>query len=106
MRAILVGVCATACVDVSPCVEEPLELWCRHDESVEGPTSDLPCDPPEAPPPAPSCGDYTLETTSGGYTSITHYFLDDAHVAVRYTTDTNHYCGGFDFWYGERIRCP
>jgi hypothetical protein len=98
---------------LTPC-HEPLALWCTHSEQAEGPDipegvarSDVACAPAEYRSEAvAACGDYETSGESGGYTGAQHFFLDGEHVGTRYWTDTNHYCGGFEFWYGEKVDCP
>ena len=97
-----------SCESREDCVDERLELWCFHEENAEGPeppTPDAVCDPPELTEAATTCGDYRVEGFRGPYVSEYHFFLEGEHVATRYTTDFNHYCGGFAYWYGTAIEC-
>jgi len=100
-------VAPSGCGALTPCVEEKLELWCFHEEEVPDEVRDAGCDPPtHEPDTLVACGDYEI-TPSGGpaFSHTTHVFLDGEHVATQYTTDGNTHCGGFEFWYGEKVRC-
>jgi hypothetical protein len=108
-RPLVVASALTSCRVFTPCVEERLELWCFHSELDSGPVGweeldDPACEPPELTE-GTACGRYEVDAAPGSFTSVTHYFLEGRHVATRYTTDVNTYCGGFDFWYGQKIDC-
>lgn len=107
-RWILLG--ASGCGAVTPCVEERLELWCYHDEAAHGlvlpegvPASDLACETPSSEG-AIAVGAYEVADTAPGFSGVDHWFLEGEHVATRYWTDVNHYCGDFEFWYGRKPR--
>ncbi len=107
-----VWLAAAACDVLTPC-QEPLELWCIHSEDDEGPVfpegvdaADVECAPPDIASQPAACGDHEEHVFSLGFASTSHYFLDGEHVATRYGTDVNTYCGGFDFWYGKPVECP
>jgi hypothetical protein len=97
-----------SCGAVSPCVHERLDDWCLHSEVDDGPIAvesepgvELAC--PEPPEPNMVCDNgWEVNASSGGFTSQTFFYRDDELRAVRYTTDVNGYCGGFEFWYGRR----
>lgn len=94
----------TACGE--GCLERDLELWCRHEESASGPTSEEPCDPPDYDPAIvePACDGYEVDPgASAAFANVMHYFKDGEHVATAYTTDVNVYCGDFVYWYGKRV---
>jgi hypothetical protein len=91
------------------CLDRHLDRWCNHRENEEPPHGEGGCAPAELPADAEteSCGDYVVLDDVGdyGFTGYNQYFLDGEHVATQYWTDYNHYCGGFVYWYGERVRC-
>jgi len=91
--------------DPSPC-RKPLDQWCLHSEEHGGPVDGPACEPASYDPDhvAP-CGDrYEVSEISGGYSGRSHFFEDGEHVGTTYWTDINKYCGGFNFWYGRRIK--
>ncbi len=100
-----------ACRERTPvgCVDPRLALWCRHEENQPGPDvldGYVPCEPVATPAGLVACGPYTVERQGGMYGSgRSRYFLGEDLVAVQYSTDLNHYCGGFSYWYGREIRC-
>ena len=103
-------IACSASLEDRGCLDRNLAEWCYHDESADGPVNpdDLSCDEPsfEANTDSIMCGDVDITVVSaGGFTGMEQYF-DHASgelIAVRYSTDTNHYCGGFNYWYGERV---
>lgn len=90
------------------CVERDVDSWCYHDASAKGPV--VPdgagaCEPPTATPEY-RCGDYDVVNQGGGFTGAVFYYdTTGALAAVDYWTDVNTYCGGYDYWYGKRIKC-
>lgn len=90
------------------CLHRDLDVWCHHEESEGGPVeSDETCASVsfEAGEGAYRCGDYDVTPSGPDFTGRDLYFDHETGelVAVRYWTDVNTYCGGFSYWYGERV---
>jgi hypothetical protein len=87
------------------CLEGNLDLWCTHGN--DGPTDrNAECERASGSP-TYRCGQYDVVEDVGGYSSTTHFFDAGSgeHVATKYTTDVDIYCGDYSYWYGRRIRC-
>lgn len=111
MALLVLASCGPA-TPFTPC-HLPLDDWCFHEESEDGPrkpTPDSTCEPVTfvAGPETYGCGGrWNVDLWSGGFTSESRLFdaATGELVGVRYTTDVNTYCGGFEFLYGRRIDC-
>jgi hypothetical protein len=67
-----------------------------------GPAGEGSC-PEVDPDPTYGCGPYDLEVHDGGPSLF--WDRDGVLVAVRYTTEAADWCGGTDYWYGDRVTC-
>ena len=65
----------------------------------------FPCNPPTVSGELLTDGEYLVSLSSGGFSSVTHYFDPETqeHLATRYSTDVNVYCNDFSYWYGRRL---
>lgn len=113
MLTLVAGGCGT---NTDGCLHRDLDAWCFHQENANGPVppeEGSTCEPPELrvggqiPAGTERCGDFLVVSTEPNFVGTIHYFdaETEAHVATQYWTDVNGYCGGFVFWYGERVAC-
>ncbi|MEN0062695.1 MAG: hypothetical protein AAGA48_11130 [Myxococcota bacterium] len=92
------------------CLERDLSLWCYHQypDGPQTPPNAPPCEAPEDLNLEPdSFYEGVLSSVSGpGFSGVDHYFSASTgqHIATKFWTDTDSYCGGFTFWYGEHLR--
>ena len=91
------------------CLDRDLDSWCYH-ELVEQEGGVAPSEACRSPTPSTQAvlspnGRFLVDSSSGGFSGVTHYFdaESEEHVSARHWTDVNTYCGGFSFWYGRRV---
>lgn len=112
IAALIVAFLGQATLSGCSSCRRPLDEWCLHEsEDLNAPEEcrELRFLDSDGEPPTNGyrCGDYDLMLDGPDLSGRDYYFDADSHelVAVRVWTDTNKYCGGFEFWYGKKIRC-
>lgn len=83
--------------DVPVCHEPDVSLYCTHYGG------DGPCEPATLTEDAEPCGELMVVRSGPNLSGEDHVFRDGEHIGTQFWTDTNSYCGGYVYTYGEAI---